>query len=85
MSTSHAALMVALDQAARRMLEDILTEATTLYWRRRADTFDQARPRPGDWPGLDPDPELDARLSATAQACRARACFQDGDLHGPDR
>jgi hypothetical protein len=79
MPSADAALVVAIDQIARRMLEDILTEATRLYWHRRADTFTQARPRPGDWPGLDPDPELDARLAATAAACRAKAQFQDGE------
>ncbi len=59
-----------------RVLQDALSEATAAYWRRRADTFEWARPRAGDFRGRATVAALnarDARLAATAESCRRRA------------
>lgn len=59
-----------------RFLEQLLTEATATYWERRAATFDQARPKRGDYPGHAGPADLaalDARCRDTAQACRNHA------------
>ncbi len=59
-----------------RILQDVLAEATTHYWLRRAAMFEAARPRPSDFLGRASATEYaarDKRLAATAQACRARA------------
>lgn len=50
--------------------------ASARYWRRRAATFEAARPHLGDYQGQATAPELAARwdrLSAIAQACRNHA------------
>lgn len=54
----------------------MLAEATAAWWMRRAETFEWARPRPGDYRGRASDAaiaELDRRLAATAAACRRHA------------
>jgi hypothetical protein len=59
-----------------RCLQEALSEATSHYWRRRAATFEAARPRPGDYSGrATPErlAERDATLAAIAHACRLRA------------
>lgn len=65
-----------LEQTALRLLTDALNEATRAYWLRRAETFEAARPRPGEFHGRATRADLSARwqrLTAIAQACRARA------------
>lgn len=65
-----------LERVAVRVLEDAFTEAVPDYWERRAERFEAARPRPGDFPGRAGQAALDAadaRLAATAQACREAA------------
>lgn len=60
----------------RRVVQDAIADAMATQWRRRAATFEWARPRPGDWPGRATAADLkaqDARLAAIAAACRARA------------
>jgi hypothetical protein len=65
-----------LDHFRARVLQDALNEATGAYWNRRAQTFEDARSRPGDYAG-EATPEAiaarGARLAGIAQACRARA------------
>ena len=59
-----------------RILRDAMNEATAAYWERRAQMFEWARPRPGDRLGADGRrgaAEIDARCSAMARACRAKA------------
>lgn len=59
-----------------RFLQQTLCEATALYWRRRADEFDAARSRPGDYAGAATPAEIaarDAGLAASAQECRLAA------------
>jgi hypothetical protein len=64
----------------RRVLQDALAEATNKYWQRRADTFEKARPQPGDFRGHATDvnlAEADRRCAAAALACRQRATLAD--------
>lgn len=66
----------ALGRVLVRALEDALTEATPDYWTRRAEVFEQARPRPDDFVGRATRNELaarDARLVDAARACRSAA------------
>lgn len=65
-----------LDQFTKRIIIDALNEATAAYWQHRAEQFEAACWRPGDYTGTATRDELsarDERLRATAQACRARA------------
>lgn len=60
-----------------RILQDALTQATAEHWKRRAETLEEARHRPGiDWPGRATVDELRARwvaLTTAAAACRQHA------------
>lgn len=59
-----------------RLLQDALTQATADYWERRAQQFEDAAPRKGDYHGnASRDDLLDAweRCRATALACRRHA------------
>lgn len=59
-----------------RVLQDALNEATASYWIGRAEAFEAARPRPGDFTGNATRDDLREqwnRLTETANACRARA------------
>lgn len=65
-----------VDHFAYRVLRDAWLDATAAYWRRRAQTFLDARPRPGDYRRNVDRRELRAqwdRLTASAAACLARA------------
>lgn len=70
-----------IEQAGRRILQDILAEGLAAYWQRRADEFEAARAKPGDYVPLHSriDPEeraqRDRDLAETALACRRRAEF----------
>lgn len=72
-----------VDNFRRRVLQDALTEATAAYWRARAATFEDARPRPGDFHGQAGTAELadlDRRCRDSAEACRRHASLM---LDGP--
>jgi hypothetical protein len=61
-----------------RILQEIMDDATAAYWDRRAADFEDARPRPGEWPGHATPAERATRdydLAETARACRNRAAF----------
>lgn len=67
-----------LERFRVRVLQDALAEAEAATWDRRAETFEAARPRPDDFTGLATPDELlarEARLTAVARACRARAAL----------
>lgn len=60
----------------RRIMQDALSEATALYWLRRADQLEAARPRPGDFHGAATREDLSARhatLTLAALNCRRHA------------
>lgn len=66
---------------AARVIEDALTSVTPDFWRRRAEVFEWARPRPGDFIGRAAEAELaarDARLAGMAEACRRHAELVEG-------
>ena len=59
-----------------RVLRDAYLEADRAYWLRRAQQLEAARPRRGDYFGAATSEQIRAtydRLTAAAQACRARA------------
>ncbi|WP_344004811.1 hypothetical protein [Nocardioides lentus] len=59
-----------------RVVQDAMREATASYWRRRAQTFRDARARPGDFLGDSTIEQRRARwcrLTEIAKACEARA------------
>lgn len=69
-------LVHALEHFQHRVLQDALNEATATYWLKRAEDFERARPRPGEFRGqarAEDLAEADARCAAIAQACRERA------------
>ena len=75
-----------LEHFRGRVLQDALTEATAAYWERRAQVFEAAAPRPGDYHGRASRAELQAahdRCHATAKACRARAQVIRGEHPEP--
>lgn len=75
-ATEHEVNAEQIDHFQRRIIQDALTDATAVYWRRRAETFEWARPRPGEFHGQATREELDeadARCAAMARACRAKA------------
>ncbi|BAK36064.1 hypothetical protein MLP_30500 [Microlunatus phosphovorus NM-1] len=65
------------DHLAVRILQGAMTDATRLWWLKRAEQLEAARHRPGvDWPGRASENDLQRRwwdLTEAAQACRARA------------
>jgi hypothetical protein len=70
------------EQIRVRIAQDIMQRGMVAYWLARAETFEAARPRPGDWMGnLSPAAvaDQDKRLADLAQLCRdhARACELD--------
>jgi len=74
-----------VDHFGARVLQDALAEATAAYWRKRAADYERARSRPGDYQGQATAAQIavaDARLTAQADACRARAAaaLQDSDV-----
>lgn len=74
--TDSDALAGHVEHFQRRVLQDAMTDATAAYWRRRADTFEWARPRPGDHlgtAGATGARTIDARLVEARDACYARA------------
>lgn len=64
-----------------RFLADVLLSATADFWRFRAEAFEAAMPREGDYTGHATPEEIEAQrysLAATALACRQRAVFMLG-------
>ena len=61
------------EQMRLRGVQQAITEAEAWYWDQRAQAFEAAAPKPGDYTGTTPDPELTERCLETAQACRNRA------------
>ena len=61
-----------------RFWQDCLTEATAAYWRRRAQVFAAAAPRPGDFNGSASEEELAERAERCLEV--ARACRQHAEL-----
>lgn len=71
-----ATLVTHLDHFQHRVIQDALADATSIYWTRRAEAFEAARPRPGDYPGKATLGDLraaDVRCREAAEACRKRA------------
>jgi hypothetical protein len=72
---------VDVDHFRFRVLQDAFAEATASYWRRRAEQFRAALPRPGDFPGRDTTPEQVAerrrRVRAQIEACELRAQYAE--------
>lgn len=67
-----------IDHFVARLLQDALAEATASYWRKRAEDFERAGSRPGDYTGEASADEIARRdewLTSVAQACRSRAEF----------
>lgn len=65
-----------IDQFRKRVLQDAFTDARAVNWLKRAQTFENARPRPGDFPGRATPAQIaeqDRRLAAAALACRNHA------------
>jgi hypothetical protein len=61
---------------AARVLQDALTEATAEYWLHRADQFEAAAPKLGEYHGHATQEELNeawTRCRATAAVCRRHA------------
>jgi len=60
----------------RRVVQDAMNDALACTWRRRAELFEWARPRPGDFNGNATAAEMaerDRLLVAQAKACRNKA------------
>lgn len=73
---SDARIPLDLDHFRARVLQDALTEATAGYWIRRAQHFEDAAPKPGDWHGLaEADDLVDRaiRCRQIAENCRHHA------------
>lgn len=79
---SYSDILADPEHFRARVLQDALTEATAVYWERRAVQLDQAaEPRPRDRGPA--DPERQARLTEAAAACRRHAWLIRN--HGLDR
>jgi hypothetical protein len=71
-----------LDNFARRRIEDALADGMPATWLRRAEMFEWAKPRPGEYFGQATQLELRRRwreLDEIARACRSRAQLCDPD------
>ncbi len=65
-----------VESCRRRIVQEILAEAEGIYWMRRAEQFEAARPKAGDYRGRASDDDLrarDVRLAEIAEACRRKA------------
>lgn len=66
----------AVEDMQKRSIQDMITMATANYWDRRAQTFEDARPQPGEFTGLASEDEVraqDDRLAQLAEMCRFHA------------
>lgn len=65
-----------IDNTVHDVLLDALLAGERLWWLKRAEDFERAKPRPGEYHGAATEAELSAqwqRLDRIARACRARA------------
>ena len=64
-----------------RVLQDAMVQATAIHWRRRAEQFRAALPRPGDFPGRGITPAQRARrrerLLKVIEECELRALYAE--------
>lgn len=70
-----------LDRFVSDLLTDAMNNASAAHWRQRAQEFEDARPRVGDYPGRATPAQRrarDARLAEIAEACRNHASILDG-------
>jgi hypothetical protein len=75
-----------IDHFRARILQDALTEATAQYWEHRAQQFQQAAPRLGEFHGTATRDELNeawTRCHTTAAACRRHADMISGEYPEP--
>lgn len=75
-SNSPHSLAETLDHFVLRLLTDTLNEQTSRYYLKRAEDFENAKPRPGEFHGNRTPEQLREqwrRLDEIARACRARA------------
>lgn len=73
-----AAMMTTVDHFQRRVIQDALNEARRRWWLQRAEDFERAKPRPGEYAGQATIEQLRARWKwchHTAQACRNKAAL----------
>lgn len=78
------ALAQRIEMLGPQHLLDAWASATARYWRRRAETFEDARPARDGFHGRATRDQLNARwerLTSIAAACRNRATY--ADLYGP--
>lgn len=69
-------------QLFKRFIEGCISDVLPMQWERRAGTFEDARPRPGDYIGRATPKELkerDERLARLAAGCRVHAAILRGD------
>lgn len=66
------------DAVALRGLVDTYQQATGLWWERRAEMFDWAAPRPGDFTGKATEQDVSERAARCREA--ARLCRRHADL-----
>ena len=65
---------------AKRVLQDVMSDASRIWWLKRALDFEQAKPRPGDFIGNSTPEGRQARwerLDSLARACRMKAEVAD--------
>lgn len=71
-------LQIDIEHFRARVLMDCLLQATSEYWLRRAEDFEAALPRPGDYPGQATPEERTQRMARNAQTainCRRHAAL----------
>jgi len=83
--TAFPGLTEYVEHFRKRVVQDALAEATAIYWNARAERFEAALPRPGDFTGNATPEELEERrqrITECALACRHRATVSliGGDL-----
>lgn len=69
-----------IERFTHRVIQDALTEALPIYWRRRADQFRDALPREGDYLGQSTRRERRARrkeVEALIEECERRATARE--------
>jgi hypothetical protein len=66
----------------RRAVQDAISAVLPQTWKRRAEEFERARPRPGDFTGRATAAEADERCRIVAENCRNHARLLGGEF-GP--
>jgi hypothetical protein len=78
MSRRARRLVEHVDHFQRRVIADAVLDASATRWLKRAEEFEAARPRHGDFHGQATREQLHARwdeLTEIAKACRAKAAL----------